>query len=144
METSIIFLAQSGPVGNHRTRTHPFAVVLRSTTAVPVEHLQTIQSGVQITDWEDCRNAGSNWFKRNDSDKAQYVGSAANLPLKRRLQKKVGLCDFRKIDVSDVSNATSCFFWVSPTQNTHTHTHKLLFPPHFVLSVGRQKYTQTS
>lgn len=67
-------------------------------TAVPVEHLRTIESGIQ-SDWENFPQIQPSRVVRNDSVKGHYDGSVVNVPLTRKVKVWIGLHDSRKADV---------------------------------------------
>ncbi|XP_024385941.1 uncharacterized protein [Physcomitrium patens] len=84
--------ACSGRVSYHRTGSST------RSTAVPVEHLRTIESGIQ-SDWENFPQIQPSRVVRNDSVKGHYDGSVVNVPLTRKVKVWIGLHDSRKADV---------------------------------------------
>ncbi|KAG0624290.1 hypothetical protein M758_3G237200 [Ceratodon purpureus] len=82
-------------ISYHRTGSSSRASIVN----VPMEHVQTVQSGIQA-DWPTHYPPSQpTWITRNDSTKAYYDGSDANVALKKRVKRGVGLSDARKADV---------------------------------------------
>jgi len=70
---------------------------IRSISINPMEHLQTIESGIPTHDWDDIRP--SKWVTRNDSMKGQYAGSVVDEGVTKSLKRGVGVHDYGKVDV---------------------------------------------
>lgn len=82
--------------------------MFRSIPINPVEHLQTIQSGIPTQDWDNVTQFRPTWVPRNDSMKGQYAGSVhEDEPgFTKILKRGVGVYDYRKADVR-ISLSTS-------------------------------------